>query len=515
MLARLSGYPPRKHAIVTQSHKFVIVAGRLLVVALFGAHVWLYRGFLIDDVFISLRYVQQWIHGNGLVYNIGERVEGYSNFLWVVLLAPLGLLGLDLLLAAKLLAVVCGLLTLLVTWRLAQPWPLAWVPPLLLAASAPFAAWSVGGLETPLVALLLTASVYAVLEEERHDRGWYSGLLLALLALTRPDALLFAGIAVMFRLWWLVQARTWPRPRDYTRAAIFLALVGSHLGWRLWYYGDLLPNTVYAKSMGMHLRGLLEGAYYLYQSLASVGGIGLLVVAGVLVLGSSRQTFAERYIAAYIILYMGVITLAGGDWMPASRFLVHVLPLVWVLLQIGLVRLRDAMPEVAVAYANPLIALVVVAQVCYLLLFSLDLRFINNTNLFISDYHRAERRYLAEHVQPGDTVAVVMAGYAYHLPLDVRVVDMVGLNDRHIARVTPQFPGGLFGSGDVFGKWDVDYVLAQRPRYVQGFGARRTSRGWQTEFTGTTRLLNDPRFAEQYRWVEEPAGYGWFVRVPD
>src|SRR4051794_37248022 len=45
------------------------------------------RAFTIDDAYISFRYAENLASGHGLVYNLGERVEGYTNFLWVVLLA--------------------------------------------------------------------------------------------------------------------------------------------------------------------------------------------------------------------------------------------------------------------------------------------------------------------------------------------------------------------------------------------------------------------------------------------
>jgi len=70
-------------------------------VPIFLVQVWLFHGFIVDDAFITFRYVRQWTHGNGLVYNIGEPAEGYSNFLWIVLLAPFDRLGIDLVLVAK------------------------------------------------------------------------------------------------------------------------------------------------------------------------------------------------------------------------------------------------------------------------------------------------------------------------------------------------------------------------------------------------------------------------------
>jgi len=69
-----------------------ILLGVTLVLLL--AHSWLYR-FLTDDAFISFRYSVNLAHGQGLVFNPGmERVEGYSNFLWVLMLAALDVVGL-------------------------------------------------------------------------------------------------------------------------------------------------------------------------------------------------------------------------------------------------------------------------------------------------------------------------------------------------------------------------------------------------------------------------------------
>lgn len=66
------------------------------LILLFTLHLALFKGFIVDDAFITFRYVKNWTHGYGLVYNIGERVEGYSNFLWILLLAPFASLGIEL-----------------------------------------------------------------------------------------------------------------------------------------------------------------------------------------------------------------------------------------------------------------------------------------------------------------------------------------------------------------------------------------------------------------------------------
>src|SRR6185437_4110074 len=63
---------------------------RLALLAALGAAAlaWAWHlAWLCDDSFISFRYARNLAHGNGLVWNVGERVEGYTNFLWTVIAA--------------------------------------------------------------------------------------------------------------------------------------------------------------------------------------------------------------------------------------------------------------------------------------------------------------------------------------------------------------------------------------------------------------------------------------------
>src|SRR5690606_38133881 len=62
----------------------VALAALVALVALSGL---IWPSWLSDDAFISFRYAQNLVEGHGLVYNPGERVEGYTNFLWTVLAA--------------------------------------------------------------------------------------------------------------------------------------------------------------------------------------------------------------------------------------------------------------------------------------------------------------------------------------------------------------------------------------------------------------------------------------------
>lgn len=484
-----------------------------LIALFFTAHVWLFRGFFVDDAFITFRFVEQWTQGNGPVYNIGERVEGYSNFLWVVLLAPFDLLGVELVLAAKALGILSSLLTLLLCWRFARRFSVLPIAPLLLAVSGSFAAWAVGGLETPLFTFLLMASGYTFLREEERGTGWLSGVLFGLLALTRPEGLLFSLIAAVFRGWRLYSTGREIQRQDWFRMAALAAIVGPYFVWRVQYYGYLLPNTVYAKSMGLHLRAFLEGTFYIYKALAAAGGLFFLALPILVALVDGERSLSVVYLAVNVLVYGLFIVLSGGDWMPMQRFLVHLHPFLYLLVHAGLVRLNGIWRT---RKRSLILSLLVLGQVGVLMMASLEQRFVVGTgrgNLIPDGGEKVA--YLLQKVQPYDTIAVVDAGIiAYQLPLTVRIVDMVGLTDVHIAHLPVRFPGGLFGRGDAFGKWDVDYTLAQEPRFVDvNLREQTPDDRWETEFTGTALLINDSRFREKYQLVEEPGVSGLFKRL--
>ena len=68
--------------------------------------------FYNDDAYIVLRYAKNILEGNGLVWNIGEKIEGYSCFLWLMFISFLGYFHIDLVLASKLLGIIFAFLTL-------------------------------------------------------------------------------------------------------------------------------------------------------------------------------------------------------------------------------------------------------------------------------------------------------------------------------------------------------------------------------------------------------------------
>ena len=238
----------------------------------------------------------------------------------------------------------------------------------------------------------------------------------------------------------------------------------------------------------------------------------LLALPLALALKQPARPISVNYLAVNVAIYGIFVVLSGGDWMPLQRFMVHVLPFVSLLVHAGFARLAQILQAHQAAWVA---LLLILGQAGYMLTISLEERFILGTGSGPSMPNGSTPvAYLRRHVCPSDTIAVAEAGLiAYQLPLETRIVDMVGLTDAHIAHRPMQLPGGLFGRGDGFGKWDVDYVLDQKPRFVQVNILGKAPDGtWLTNFTGTTLLVNDPRFQKMYEVVTEPEVVGIFAR---
>ncbi len=238
--------------------------------------------FVCDDAYISFRYVRNLVEGHGLVFNPGEWVEGYTNFLWVVQLAAVwAVVGVEPPTASVALSLLCTWLTVGVTaW-----WAHRWAPRkreaatvvmalVLLCSQRSFAVWATGGLETRQYTLFVVLAFAAATVGTLRATALAS-FALGLAALSRPEG--FAVFAVVAPLLLL------HRDRHGLRVAAifgpFAVLAGGLLAFRWTTYGALIPNSVVAKSLGawpsIGMRYLtlvtVEAALYLLVPLAAVG----------------------------------------------------------------------------------------------------------------------------------------------------------------------------------------------------------------------------------------------------
>ncbi|MDB5033481.1 MAG: hypothetical protein JWQ98_722 [Chlorobi bacterium] len=442
-----------------------IAALLLLMALLLNAHH--YLPFLSDDALISLRYARRLIDGHGLTWNQGRPVEGYSNLLWVLASALLGGLGMDLIDAVRWLGVAGmggSVLVLLYAYRRYTGGggllPLAGAA--MLSLAAPIAVWTVGGLEQPFVALFLALGVWlahrAVDGDESGPRGFIlAGIPLGLLALTRPDGMLFtAAIALALLVIFRFNRRGFA-------AAVCLAAVPAacylgQLAFRLGYYGEWVPNTALVK-VGFSAGRLIMGVKYVIRG--SLPLLPVIIPIAIFLPGAMRDPAARRRIIITLIpavLWLLYVMAIGGDIFPAGRHLVPFIILLGFLLSECGVHLATRETGAAMLHGVAIGALALLA-ICGLI----DSKSRKAIDERWEWCGRAIGLMLKRSTgKPQPLLAVDAAGclpYWSELPS----VDMLGLNDYYLPRHRPpDFGSGMLGHE----LGDGRYVLSRNPDLI-------------------------------------------------
>ena len=453
--------PTRCEPVTSPSVQRLVPWSLAALIALHLLHV-LHYNFIADDTFISLRYAANLIAGHGLVYNLGERIEGFTNPLWTLLLAGFGYLGFDLLMTARALGVLFAGLALLAAFWLARQCgaspAAALVAPSLLACNGSFACWAAAGMETPLFAGLIATALAATLA----GRYWPSAGLAAAAALTRPEGLLVPIVAGGYQIYRCRRegARPWAPWLLASLGPVVLLLAG-----RLWYYGDILPNTYYAKTGGGWAQ-MARGWEYLGDYAADHEGLLLLVAVAGWALWH-RSAGLRLAAGAFLLLWLAVVWV-GGDGLPMYRFALAPLPL-FAALAASLIdeltsRIRPrlaAAPRSGIVAAARLAAAWIYTHASPPRLKSHYGSYQYQQQVEIPQWTRAGQ-WLASSAPPGASLATVPIGaVGYYSGL--KVYDMLGLTDRHIAR--RQYPGlGQGWAGHE--KGDGQYILKRRPTYL-------------------------------------------------
>lgn len=322
----------------------------------------LYRLWTCDDAFITFRYALNFVQGDGLVFNVGERVEGYTNFLWTLWIA----LGLKLGISAENTAHVTGIAAYLACIGLlirAHPAlteagrarGLLPVAALAAALHDDWAIYATSGLETSLFTLLVLSAVLVLLGGlSEYRRSALAALLFALATLTRPDGVVFATVGGFYVL--IASQRRFRAALIF--AACFAALWVPHQAWRMSYYGDFFPNTYYAKSA--YLTWYSQGLRYLGLFVAKYW---VLVVVPVVVFTwlwrrgpaattsesqGARPALAHPHAAwlsvSLVLAYTFYVVRVGGGFMFA-RLLIPATPFLLILLDVALTRLAAVAPR--------------------------------------------------------------------------------------------------------------------------------------------------------------------------
>jgi arabinofuranosyltransferase len=491
---------------VTQP-KLVLLAGGAVVLAVFTWH-FSHTQLLVDDAYISFRYAENLSRRAELVYNPGERVEGFSSLLWTLLLAGLDALGAPLPRAAPLLGYLLGASTLAVTYLAARR-VLGYgklaslLVTLLLGLSVSFTFWAGAGLESPLFSLLalsVWAGCFSTLPKRRL--GWAAlAVIASLLVCTRPEGLLLAAAVPGL----LLASRHAPRRAVWWTTLLLGALVTAAVAWRLSYYGSWLPNPYQAK-LSPTVAALGRGASYVWDYLWQENVLLLLPLAA---FGAKKEPRFWTLVAC-VAAYAALAVLAGGDGLYRYRLVAHVAPALMLTIGAGLHRACRSGPQwsLTVAFAVLLVAAAPLAERAFFRTHSL--REVRSWE----ERWAAVGQSLARAAPPAATLATNVAGRVPYYS-ELATLDLLGLTDPVIARQPVTDFGSSYAGHE---RAAPEYVLERRPQLVYFSvldGARReafTRLQWVRMAIRTgalyryAPLLDAPAFARDYR----PA----FLQVP-
>jgi hypothetical protein len=441
---------------------------------------------LFDDAMISMQYARNLAHGAGLVWNAGAPpVEGYSNPLWVLIMAGFHLLPLQSAQMSLPIQIFSGLLllgNLILVKKLADEMTgeaavVSLVAVLLTAFYYPINNWGLLGNEVALLTPCVTGAVFLAisnLRRERLSRGLY--ILLGLSLLIRVDAIVPAAIIWLFLV--LVDRRNRRRHLVWGSVWIGGVLLASSL-FRWLYYGDLLPNTYYLKMTGYPiLLRVARGLYVMFQFMWHLNWVLLLFPLVLFVVDRDKGTGLLAGVFLAQILYS--VYVGGDGWEDrggSNRFVTIAMPLFFVLFSIAVDRLRRGVVSSlgrlggrSSARKASVAAMGIFACVSLLnfnvLIYPSDLKylFLQTRSVFIGGNVRNVRiaNYLKSVTTEQAQVAVVAAGGIPYFS-DRFSIDLLGKNDSKIAREpvgTPQDYTWIdFRPGHM--KWDYAYSIGE------------------------------------------------------
>jgi hypothetical protein len=308
---------------------------------------------LFDDAMIAMQYAKNLAHGYGLVWNPGgHKVEGYTDPLWVMFMSIVHFLPIapsKTSLVIQIAAAACLTANLYFVRKIALAVSdgsdsVSLGAVLLTALYLPINNWGLQGMEVAVLVLIMSVvSWWALtcLREGRFSFPLY--ILLGLSTWIRPDMIVPFGSMMLF----LAVADSPNRKRHLLWGSLILmSFCAAQTAFRVWYFGDPLPNTYYLKLTGYPLMlRMTRGLYVLAQFIWSAN-ILLFALPFLLALRGDRRVLLLLWLLCTQMLYSVYV---GGDawefWGGSNRYISIAMPGFFVLLSCGLFHLSQLIVE--------------------------------------------------------------------------------------------------------------------------------------------------------------------------
>lgn len=392
-------------------------------------------GIGIDDAYIGFVYTRNLVEHGELNWTVGgERVEGYTNFLWLIVLALPHLAGWPLPPFFKALGIGCamvgGSLVGLVAERQAGRPSLPWVGVLLVAASSNLALYAVSGIETAMFMMFVATG--ACLHVAPRPRPVAASIAFGLAALTRPEGMMFFALSIAHRV-----VERGPVREIGGRLAAFAGLVGPHLLFRRLYYGLWLPHSFYVKAGGYDQAQQWRNGFTQLRGFYTGHGafLGLALIAAVVLHRPWGRT--KVYLLLNVVVHGVYLCSIGFDFMAKHRHQVMAYPFLLPLAALGIGGLERVLGRGGRRLARAGVALLLLVGVVSMVdVDTRALRFHIDGGLGPADIRLEIGRYLAATTAPG---AVIATGECGKIPYFARraAIDLSGINDIAIGKRRP------------------------------------------------------------------------------
>jgi hypothetical protein len=436
---------------------------------------------LFDDAMISMRYAWNFSHGNGLVWNAGERVEGYTNPLMTLIMSLatlvfekryavlfIHLTGIPFMLGTAFFAV-----KILETQTGAEKKFSSALLFAMILLYHPLNFLTVMGMETGLLAFLLGAGVLCSILYGKHLETkylWLMSLCFGLAHWTRNESVLFAALAFLYLL-----PTVKPGSKSFYRfllaGGLYSLFVIGQLAFRLSYYGEWVPNTYTLKLVGMALGDRLANGWGFVQLFLAETWLVILIAAVGVLSGISRD---KVYLFGLFLASFMYQVYIGGDSWTYWRIMTPTMPFIFALFVLAAEKAAKRVPAMTGAKATVALAALSIAG-----MYMVDARFMREFLLLDRPYLDSHTRShietaiaINELTDEGATIGVFWGGTLPYY-VDRFAIDFLGKSDKYIASLPPDMSGqtGGFGMTSMPGhnKYDLTYsIQTLLPTYVEG-----------------------------------------------
>ncbi len=478
-----------------------VITGFLIVLSVVFIFICIDHKFIQDDAYISFRYIQNFTEGNGLVFNIGERVEGYTNLLWVLLLSLFVSIKFDLENTSQILSVIFGVVVLFATYYvsslieikddskqikksktenadLSEKW-FNLIPPVLLVFTGSYIFWSISGMETTMFISFCLLGIFFYIKERKSTAVNYKFPLFIFLAtLTRPEGMYFFGLIMIHKLFFAFREykaaglKEFFSKNNIISYLVYVIPVIFYFFIRYSYYGYLFPNTYYAKT-GFSQAYLNSGLEYFMKFFSSYLLYGVVLAAPLYLFKKKENFFEISLLYLLIVSFIIYVISVGGDVLKQNRFFLPVLPLIYILFAKFLTEIYYILKN-KISRGMAFAAVTAVCAVICIYYYSsqkenLDSD-IRSENGLVEKMKVSGAWFKNKQLKLGrplNLAATTIGAVSFFSGSQVNVIDLLGLTDKEIAhnpKLIPEISAGNYGWKER--NYNADYVLSRDPDYI-------------------------------------------------